>query len=162
MTHANAPLRVEGRRRLVERCRARPIAHVAAKMGIFRATASKWVARALASRTRTACIRDARRRHGPSGAEGSAAVRCPLDTAPPRVCVTGRPTSSRRLGGPVGGLRYGRSGRLGWRELVLSTTLVEAIRCGLMPHSERDGFPVHLEGPAVRLDPRDQQVREKD
>lgn len=43
--HSNAPLSPEGRRRLVERCRTRPIAHVAAEMGISRATASKWVNR---------------------------------------------------------------------------------------------------------------------
>src|SRR5699024_8685946 len=45
MTHRNAPLSIEGRRRLVERCRHRPIAHVAAEMGISRACASKWVRR---------------------------------------------------------------------------------------------------------------------
>lgn len=45
MTHANAPLSIEGRRRLVERCKTRPIAHVAAEMGISRACASKWVNR---------------------------------------------------------------------------------------------------------------------
>ena len=45
MTHANAPLTREGRKRLVERCRTRPISHVAAEMGISRATASKWVNR---------------------------------------------------------------------------------------------------------------------
>ncbi|MFF4082733.1 IS481 family transposase [Streptomyces sp. NPDC001777] len=44
-THANAPLSVEGRRRLIERCKSRPIAHVAAEMGISRACASKWVNR---------------------------------------------------------------------------------------------------------------------
>lgn len=43
--HANAPLSPEGRRRLIERCRTRPIAHVAAELGISRATASKWVNR---------------------------------------------------------------------------------------------------------------------
>ncbi len=43
--HANAPLSVEGRRRLVQRCRDRPIAHVAADMGISRQCASKWVNR---------------------------------------------------------------------------------------------------------------------
>jgi transposase len=43
--HANAPLSIEGRRRLVERCQTRPIAHVAAEMGISRACASKWVNR---------------------------------------------------------------------------------------------------------------------
>ncbi|MBO0882483.1 MAG: IS481 family transposase [Mycobacterium sp.] len=45
MTHRNAPLTPEGRQRLIERCRTRPIAHVAAEMGISRATASKWVGR---------------------------------------------------------------------------------------------------------------------
>ncbi|MFR9754104.1 IS481 family transposase, partial [Nocardia sp. 004] len=45
MTHRNAPLSVEGRRRLVQRCRNRPIAHVAAEMGISRQCASKWVNR---------------------------------------------------------------------------------------------------------------------
>ncbi|RVW10863.1 IS481 family transposase [Prescottella agglutinans] len=43
--HANAPLSFEGRRRLIERCKTRPIAHVAAEMGISRACASKWVGR---------------------------------------------------------------------------------------------------------------------
>ncbi len=45
MTHRNAPLSVEGRERLVRRCQTRPIAHVAAEMGISRACASKWVNR---------------------------------------------------------------------------------------------------------------------
>ncbi len=36
---------VEGRRRLIQRCRHRPIAHVAAEMGTSRACASKWVNR---------------------------------------------------------------------------------------------------------------------
>ncbi len=42
MSHRNAPLSYEGRRRLVRRCQQRPIAHVAAEMGISRACASKW------------------------------------------------------------------------------------------------------------------------
>ncbi|GAA3725444.1 transposase [Spinactinospora alkalitolerans] len=45
MSHQNAPLSFEGRRRLVERSRTRPIAHVAAEMGISRACASKRVNR---------------------------------------------------------------------------------------------------------------------
>jgi transposase-like protein len=45
MLHKNAPLSPEGRRRLAERCRTRPIAHVASEMGISRACASKWVNR---------------------------------------------------------------------------------------------------------------------
>ncbi|MFF9203499.1 hypothetical protein ACF1AE_17030 [Streptomyces sp. NPDC014986] len=42
MTHANAPLNIEGRRRLVERCRTRLAAHVAAGAGVSRACPSKW------------------------------------------------------------------------------------------------------------------------
>jgi transposase len=45
MVHRNAPLSIEGRRRLIEPGRTRPIAHVAAEMGISRACASKWVNR---------------------------------------------------------------------------------------------------------------------
>jgi transposase-like protein len=45
MSHRNAPLSVEGRRRLVARCEHRPIVHVAAEMGISRQCASKWVHR---------------------------------------------------------------------------------------------------------------------
>jgi transposase InsO family protein len=44
--HANARLTVRGRRTLVERIQiGRPVAHVAAEMGISRATAYKWWAR---------------------------------------------------------------------------------------------------------------------
>jgi transposase InsO family protein len=44
--HRNARLTVHGRRLLVERvCAGRPVAHVAAEMGISRATAHKWVHR---------------------------------------------------------------------------------------------------------------------
>ncbi|PWI20086.1 IS481 family transposase [Streptomyces sp. Act143] len=46
MSHRNARLTVHGRRLLVERvCSGRPVAHVAAEMGISRATAHKWVRR---------------------------------------------------------------------------------------------------------------------
>ncbi len=46
MSHRNARLTVHGRRLLVERVRAgRPVAHVAAEMGISRVTAHKWVRR---------------------------------------------------------------------------------------------------------------------
>lgn len=43
--HRNAPLSLDGRRRLVTRYQTRPIAHVAAEMGISRQCASKWVNR---------------------------------------------------------------------------------------------------------------------
>ena len=45
VSHRNAPLSYEGRCRLIERYQRRPIAHVAAEMGISRACASKWVNR---------------------------------------------------------------------------------------------------------------------
>ncbi|MEU9948716.1 IS481 family transposase [Streptomyces sp. NPDC047939] len=46
MSHRNARLTVFGRRLLVERvCSGRPVAHVAAEMGISRATAHKWMHR---------------------------------------------------------------------------------------------------------------------
>ncbi|MEU0896627.1 IS481 family transposase [Streptomyces massasporeus] len=46
MSHRNARLTVHGRRLLIDRVRAgRPIAHVAAEMGISRPTAHKWIRR---------------------------------------------------------------------------------------------------------------------
>jgi transposase InsO family protein len=46
VSHRNARLTVHGRRLLVERVRCgRPVAHVAAEMGISRATAHKWIRR---------------------------------------------------------------------------------------------------------------------
>ncbi|WUK84033.1 leucine zipper domain-containing protein [Streptomyces sp. NBC_00366] len=46
MSHRNARLTVHGRRLLVERVRSgRPVAHVAAEMGISRPTAHKWIRR---------------------------------------------------------------------------------------------------------------------
>lgn len=41
MTHRNAPLNIEGQRRFIGRRRTRPIAHVAAEMGISRGTAPR-------------------------------------------------------------------------------------------------------------------------
>ncbi|MFI6210344.1 IS481 family transposase, partial [Streptomyces sp. NPDC051041] len=46
MSHRNARLTVHGRRLLVERVRSgRPVAHVAAEMGVSRTTAHKWIRR---------------------------------------------------------------------------------------------------------------------
>lgn len=66
--HRNAASSFEARLRLVERCQSRPIAHVAAEMGISRATASKWVNRY--------------RRHGEVGLadHSSRPSRCPSQT----------------------------------------------------------------------------------
>jgi transposase InsO family protein len=45
MSHRNAPLTPAGRLRLIRRCHARPIAHVAAEAGVSRQCLSKWVNR---------------------------------------------------------------------------------------------------------------------
>lgn len=45
MHHANAPLTPVGRLRLIELCRDRPLAHVAAAAGVSRGCLSKWKAR---------------------------------------------------------------------------------------------------------------------
>ncbi len=46
MSHRNAPLTPEGRRRLCERVDAgRPICHVATEVGIARQTLGRWYAR---------------------------------------------------------------------------------------------------------------------
>ncbi|ADI07016.1 integrase family protein [Streptomyces bingchenggensis BCW-1] len=70
MAHHNAPLSAEGRRRLIARCQTRPIAHVAAEMGISRACASKWVKRW--------------RRHGEAGLQDRASTprNSPTATSP--------------------------------------------------------------------------------
>lgn len=81
MTHANAPLSVEGRRRLIARCRTRPIAHVAADMGISRATASKWVNRY--------------RRYGELGLHDRSSTPRHQPTATPAVVITAIETMRR-------------------------------------------------------------------
>ncbi|MGX1675319.1 leucine zipper domain-containing protein [Streptomyces sp. NPDC055400] len=81
MLHRNAPLSPEGRRRLIDRCRNRPIAHVAAEMGISRACASKWVNRF--------------RRHGDLGLLG----RSSPPHRQPTQCCRGQPPADRlRIG----------------------------------------------------------------
>ncbi len=46
VSHRNARLTIHGRRLLIERvCSGRPVAHVAAEMGISRPTAHKWLHR---------------------------------------------------------------------------------------------------------------------
>jgi transposase len=73
MHHRNAPLSVEGRRRLVARCQTRPIAHAAAEMGISRQCASKWVNRW--------------RRHGEAGLDDQPSVPHHQPTAAPAEVV---------------------------------------------------------------------------
>ncbi|AFR50887.1 Transposase-like protein [Gordonia sp. KTR9] len=72
MTHTNAPLSIKVRRRLVKRCQNRPIAHVAAEMGISGACVSKWVNRY--------------RRYGETGLQDRASTPCRQPRAtPPEV-----------------------------------------------------------------------------
>ncbi|MFD8326819.1 leucine zipper domain-containing protein, partial [Streptomyces lydicus] len=97
MSHRNARLTVHGRRLLVERVRCgRPVAHVAAEMGISRPTAHKWMRRWLAE--------------GDAGLQdrSSRPHRTPHRTAPDvedRICTL---RQTRKLGpariGPILGL----------------------------------------------------------
>ena len=74
MHHRNAPLSLDGRRLLVARCQTRPIAHVAAEMGISRQCASKWVNRW--------------RRHGETGLLDHPSVPHHQPTAAPAEVIT--------------------------------------------------------------------------
>ncbi|MDC2949297.1 helix-turn-helix domain-containing protein [Streptomyces heilongjiangensis] len=61
MSHRNARLTVHGRRLLIERVRrGRPVARVAAEMGISRATAHKWMRRWRSQACRSKTPRPAR------------------------------------------------------------------------------------------------------
>lgn len=83
MTHRNAPLTPEGRRRLCERVDAgRPICHVAAEAGIARQTLGKWYSRWLAEgeagledRSSPAGVQPEPDRPGDRGPGGGAAPR---------------------------------------------------------------------------------------
>lgn len=75
MSHRNAPLSVEGRRRLIARCRRRPIAHVAAEMGISRQCASKWVNRYRRFGERGLVDRPSRPHRRPSATPGETMAR---------------------------------------------------------------------------------------
>ena len=74
MPHRNAPLSLEGRRRLVQRCQTRPIAHVAAEMGISRACASKWVNRHRRFGELGLLDRSSTPRHSPNATPGEVIV----------------------------------------------------------------------------------------
>jgi transposase len=73
LLHRNSPLSYEARLRLVARCQSRPIAHVAAEMGISRACASKWVNR--------------HRRHGELGLHDRGSEPAGQPTATPAAVV---------------------------------------------------------------------------
>ncbi|MEC4576631.1 IS481 family transposase, partial [Streptomyces virginiae] len=140
MSHRNARLTVFGRRLLVERVAlGRPVAHVAAEMGISRATAHKWVRRWRTEGEAGLHDRSSRPRTTPH--------RTPADIEA-RVCELRR---ARKLGpariGPVLGLpastvhriltRHGLS-RLAWFDRPTSTVIRRYER-------ERPGELVHVD-----------------
>ncbi|MER7482825.1 leucine zipper domain-containing protein, partial [Streptomyces sp. NPDC126510] len=97
MFHRNARLTVHGRRLLVERVRnGRPVAHVAAEMGISRVTAHKWMRRWRAEGEQGLHDRSSRPRTTPHRTAGAIEA---------RVC---RLRQDRKLGpariGPILGL----------------------------------------------------------
>ena len=92
MSHRNAPLSVEGRRRLVARCERRPIAHVTAEMGISRQCASKWVNRYRQFGELGLADRSSAPRHQPT-ATPAAVVVARIEWM--RACTSGRRTGSR-------------------------------------------------------------------
>ena len=140
MAHRNARLTVFGRRLLVERvCSGRPVAHVAAEMGISRATAHKWI-----RRWRTegdAGLHDRASRPRTTPHRTSAAVE-------DRVCALRR---SRKLGpariGPIVGLPAStvhriltrhRLNRLAWLDRPTGTVIRRYER-------ERPGELIHVD-----------------
>ncbi|WP_329541952.1 IS481 family transposase [Streptomyces sp. NBC_01358] len=140
MFHRNARLTVFGRRLLVERVRSgRPVAHVAAEMGISRATAHKWMRRWRAEGEAGLHDRSSRPRTTPH--------RTPAGTEA-KVCDLRR---SRKLGpariGPVLGLpastvhriltRHGLN-RLAWIDRPTGTVIRRYER-------ERPGELIHVD-----------------
>ncbi|MGJ0153116.1 IS481 family transposase [Streptomyces sp. CH8.1] len=140
MSHRNARLTVFGRRLLVERVAlGRPVAHVAAEMGISRATAHKWIRRWRTEGEAGLQDRSSRPRTTPH--------RTPADIEA-RVCELRR---ARKLGpariGPVLGLpastvhriltRHGLS-RLAWFDRPTGTVIRRYER-------ERPGELVHVD-----------------
>ncbi|ROQ63721.1 transposase IS481 family protein [Streptomyces sp. 840.1] len=140
MSHRNARLTVFGRRLLVERVTSgRPVAHVAAEMGISRATAHKWVRRWRAEGE--AGLADRSSRPGTTPHRTPAAIEA-------RVCDLRR---SRKLGpariGPVLGLpastvhriltRHGLN-RLAWMDRPTGSVIRRYER-------ERPGELVHVD-----------------
>lgn len=140
MSHRNARLTVFGRRLLVERVASgRPVAHVAAEMGISRATAHKWVRRWRAEGEAGLADRSSRPRTTPHRTPA------PIEA---RVCDLRR---SRKLGpariGPVLGLpastvhriltRHGLN-RLAWMDRPTGSVIRRYER-------ERPGELVHID-----------------
>jgi transposase-like protein len=140
MSHRNARLTVFGRRLLVERvCSGRPVAHVAAEMGISRATAHKWMRRW--------------RTEGEAGLHdrSSRPLATPHRTTPDAEATVCRLRTDRKLGpariGPVLGLPAStvhriltrhRLNRLAWIDRPTGTVIRRYER-------ERPGELIHID-----------------
>ena len=140
MSHRNARLTVHGRRLLVERvCAGRPVAHVAAEMGISRATAHKWVRRWRAEGEAGLADRSSRPRTTPH--RTPAAVEA-------RVC---RLRQARKLGparlGPILGLPASTVHRILTRHGLNRLAYLDRPTGQVIRHYERDrpGELIHVD-----------------
>ncbi|MEU3855756.1 IS481 family transposase, partial [Streptomyces sp. NPDC029554] len=140
MSHRNARLTVHGRRLLVERVRAgRPVAHVAAEMGISRVTAHKWVRRWRAEGEQGLHDRSSRPRTTPH--------RTPATTEA-RVCRLRR---DRKLGparlGPILGLPASTTHRILTRHGLNRLAFLDRPTGQIIRRYERDrpGELVHVD-----------------
>jgi transposase InsO family protein len=140
VSHRNARLTVHGRRLLVERVRAgRPVAHVAAEMGISRVTAHKWVRRWRAEGEQGLHDRSSRPRTTPH--------RTPATTEA-RVC---RLRQDRKLGparlGPILGLPASTTHRILTRHGLNRLAFLDRPTGQIIRRYERDrpGELVHVD-----------------
>jgi len=140
VSHRNARLTVHGRRLLVERvCAGRPVAHVAAEMGISRATAHKWVRRWRAEGEAGLADRSSRPRTTPH--RTPAAVEA-------RVC---RLRQARKLGparlGPILGLPASTVHRILTRHGLNRLAYLDRPTGQVIRHYERDrpGELIHVD-----------------
>ncbi|MBH5338693.1 IS481 family transposase [Streptomyces pactum] len=140
MSHRNARLTVHGRRILVERVLAgRPVAHVAAEMGISRPTAHKWVRRWRAEGDAGLADRSSRPRTIPHRTaadveEGVCDLRRTRKLGPARIGpILGLPSSTvHRI------LTRHRLNRLAWIDRPTGQVIRRHER-------ERPGEPVHID-----------------
>ncbi|MGW3580447.1 leucine zipper domain-containing protein [Streptomyces rubiginosohelvolus] len=136
MSHRNARLTVRGRRLLVDRvCSGRPVAHVAAEMGISRPTAHKWLRR-WRSEGESGLIDRSSRPHRTSAATEA------------RIC---RLRQDRKLGpsrlGPVLGMPASTVQRVLTRHGLNRLAFLDRPTCWLIRRYEREhpGELIHID-----------------
>ncbi|MFD8110385.1 IS481 family transposase [Streptomyces microflavus] len=140
MSHRNARLTVHGRRILVDRVLGgRPVAHVAAEMGISRPTAHKWIRRWRAEGDTGLADRSSRPHRTPHRTPRAVEA---------RVCDLRR---TRRLGpariGPVLGLPASTVHRILTRHSLNRLSWIDRPTGTLIRRYERDlpGEPIHID-----------------